>query len=331
MRVKMLARKTVATGALSSKLNAQLKASQGKDSKNSDDSFKSVSEREGTGSSDSEQATSVQNPSTEVISDLTENLENRFVLLGSVVDVETTELRRRGGENEREKETESEGVRNDEKGKGKEVADSSPTSETVKMAICGAEPEKVVESSKKTGGSGSGEAAEGLVNLRKHTDEPGSSIEETLADLLKKVGASYKPKKRRTPTRKTPGTARTNKKRTVSPETTDIPLPKGRATRSKLKQSEEALQKALEESKKKRIDKGKAKVSELVEASDVDKMDRVHQGEHMTVEMEVQTPKPKKAKTSSKKSSSVSKSAEPSTLAKRTRSGVKAKQVKITE
>ncbi|XP_019245206.1 PREDICTED: uncharacterized protein LOC109225070 [Nicotiana attenuata] len=198
------------------------------------------------------------------------------------------------------------------------------------MAICGAEPEKAVESSKKIGGSGSREAGEGLVNLSIHTDEPGSSIEETLEDLLKKVGASYNPKKRRTPTPKASSTARTTKKRkAASPTTTDIPLPKRRATRSKLKQSEDELQKAMEESKKKIMDKGKAKVAEPVEAIDVDEMDPVHQGEHVTVE--VQTPKPKKTKSSSKKSSSVSKFAEPSSLAKRTRSAVKAKQVKITE
>ncbi|XP_070008181.1 protein pxr-1-like [Nicotiana sylvestris] len=220
------------------------------------------------------------------------------------------------GEGVKIKEKKSEGMRSDVRGKGKKVADSSPTSEMVRMAICGAEPEKVVESSKKIGGSGSGKAAEGLVNLSTHTDEPGSSIEETLADLLKKVGASYNPKKRRTPTPKTPSIAKTTKKRkAASPTITDFSLPKRRATRSKLKQSEEELQKAMEESKKKRMDKGKVKVAELVESVDVDEMDPVHQGKHVTVEVEVQTPKPKKTKTSSKK----------------TRSAVKAKQVKITE
>ncbi|XP_019260696.1 PREDICTED: microtubule-associated protein futsch-like [Nicotiana attenuata] len=238
----MLARKTVATGALSKKLNAKLKASQAQDSENSDDSFKSAREGEGTGSSDSEQATSVQNPPSE----------------------------------------ESEGVSSDVRKKGKKVADSSPTSEMVRMAIYGAEHEKVVESSKKTGGSDSGEEAEEL--------------------------------KRRTPTPKAPSTGKTTKKRkATSPTTADIPLPKGRATRSKLKRSKDELQKAMEESKKKRMDKGKAKVAEPVEAVDVDEMDP-----------------PKKIKTSSKKSSSVSKTAEPP-LAKRTRSAVKAKQVKITE
>ncbi|XP_070005055.1 uncharacterized protein [Nicotiana sylvestris] len=210
------------------------------------------------------------------------------------------------------KEKESEGVSSYVRGKGKEVVDSSPTSEVVKLVIYGAEPEKVVESSEKTRGSGSGEVAEGLVNLNSHEDEPGSYIEETLANLLKKVGASYNPKKRRTPTPKAPSTAKTTKKRkATSPTTSKIPLPKGRATRSKLKKSEDELQKSMAKSKKKRMDKGKDK------------------DEHVT--LEVQTPKPKKTKTSSKKSSSVSRATEPSSLAKRTRSTVKAKQVKITE
>nr|XP_009793067.1 PREDICTED: uncharacterized protein LOC104239988 [Nicotiana sylvestris] len=289
----MLARKIVATCALSKKLNAHLKASQVQDSQNSDDSFKSASEGERTGPSDSEQL----------------KFGKSFVLVGFVVDVETPESRRRGGKKRRKKESES--VRSDERRKGKEVADSSPTSEMVKMAICGAELEKVVESIKKIGGSGSGEAAKGLANLIK-------------------VGESYNPKKKRTP--KTPGTTRANKKRkAASSETIEAPQPKGRATRSKLKQSDEELQKAMQASKKKRMDKGKAKVAEPVEAVYEDEMDPVHKGEHITVEVEVQTPKPKKAKTSLKKSSSVSKCAEPSTLAKWTRSAVKAKQVKITE
>ncbi|XP_070011815.1 uncharacterized protein [Nicotiana sylvestris] len=128
-QVKMLARKTVATSALSRKLNAQLKASQAQDSQNFDDSYKSVSEGEGTGSSDSEQVTSMQNPL---------------------------------------------------------LRDTSRFSE--------------------------------------------------------KVGDSYNPKKKETPKTKTLGTARANKKRNVaSSETTETHLPKGGATRSKLKQSEEEL------------------------------------------------------------------------------------------
>ncbi|XP_070020695.1 uncharacterized protein [Nicotiana sylvestris] len=288
-------------------------ASQAQNSEKSDDSFKSASEGEGTGFSDSEK---VQNPPSEVCSVLVENLDNRFFLVGSVRNVEIPKSRRRGGKNKSEKEKKSEGVSGDVRGKGKEVADSSPTSELVRPAICGAEHETVEESSKKIGGSGSREAAEGLVNLSSQGDEPDSSIEETLVDLLKKVGASYDPKKRKTPTPKVPSTASTKKRKAYSPTTTEISIPKGRATRSKLKQSEEEFQKVMAESKKKRMNKGKAKV---------------HQDEHVTVDVEVQTSKPKKTKTSSKKSSFVSNVAKLSSLAKRTRSAIKAKQVKITE
>ncbi|XP_019237340.1 PREDICTED: uncharacterized protein LOC109217535 [Nicotiana attenuata] len=181
-------------------------------------------------------------------------------------------------------------------------------------------------------GSRSGEAAKGLVNLGQKVDEPGSSVEETLADLLKKVGDSYNPKKKRTSKAKTPGIARSNKKMKAAPSVTiEIPPTRGRATRSQLKQNEEELQRALEESKKKRMDKGKKKVGEPVEAVDVDEMDLVHQDEDVIAEVEVQTPKPKKAKTSTKKSTSMSKSVEPSTLTKRTRSAVKTKKENIAE
>ncbi|XP_070037194.1 uncharacterized protein [Nicotiana tomentosiformis] len=209
--------------------------------------------------------------------------------------MEMPETRRRGGKNKIEKEKEREGVRSEERGKGKEVVDSSPTSKSVRMAICGAEPEKEEEGGRHIGGSGSGEAVEGLVNLGKKANEPGSSAEETLADLLKKLSNSYQPKKKRTPKATTYGTARDNKKRKVAPsETSGIPLPRGRTTRSKLKQSEEELQRALEESKKKRVDKGKEKVVEPVEDVELDEMDLVHQSEKVA-EVEVQTPKSKKS------------------------------------
>jgi len=79
------------------------------------------------------------------------------------------------------------------RGKGKRVVDSSPTpvsltKDTYAMVVWGEKSAGVEESVKKTGESGSGEAAEGLVQLGKNRDEPGSSVEETLADLLKKVG-----------------------------------------------------------------------------------------------------------------------------------------------
>nr|XP_016506480.1 PREDICTED: uncharacterized protein LOC107824246 [Nicotiana tabacum] len=76
-------------------------------------------------------------------------------------------------------------------------------------------PSEVEESGKKSRGSSSSEAAEGLLNLSTQGDEPGSSTEVTLADLLKKVV--------------------------------------GRATRSRVKQSKSDLQKALAESKKKKL------------------------------------------------------------------------------
>ncbi|XP_070004446.1 uncharacterized protein [Nicotiana sylvestris] len=131
-------------------------------------------------------------------------------------------------------------------------------------------------SGKKSGGSISGEAAEGLVNLSSQGDEPGSSVQETLTDLLKKVGASYDPKKRRTPTPKAPSAPKPSKKQKASsPTPTETSLTKGRATRSR-------------------------------------------------------TPKPKRPKTSSKKFSSVSEAPELS-LAKRTKSAVKSKQVRVSE
>ncbi|XP_070023403.1 uncharacterized protein [Nicotiana sylvestris] len=105
-------------------------------------------------------------------------------------------------------------------------------------------------------------------------------------------------------------------------------MPKGRATRSRVKQSETDLQKALEESKKKKMEKGKRKVAESSEVVEEEEMELVHQERGTTVE--VPTPKPKKSKTSSKKSSSVPVSDE-SSLAKRTRSAVKAKQAKVSD
>jgi hypothetical protein len=41
-------------------------------------------------------------------------------------------------------------------------------------------------------------AATGLESLGQGIDEPGSSIEETLAEMLQRLGDSYNPKKRRT-------------------------------------------------------------------------------------------------------------------------------------
>ncbi|XP_019252626.1 PREDICTED: ena/VASP-like protein [Nicotiana attenuata] len=51
------------------------------------------------------------------------------------------------------------------------------------LAICGSGE----EGGMKSGGKWSGEAAEGLINLSEQPDEPGSSVEETLADMLRKL------------------------------------------------------------------------------------------------------------------------------------------------
>ncbi|XP_070014724.1 uncharacterized protein [Nicotiana sylvestris] len=174
-RVKMLARKTIASEALSKKL----KAIQVQDSESNSDSesYKSASEGEGPGSSDSEK--------------IQESPSKKF-----------------------KKEKEREGACGEERGNVKRVVDHPPTTTDLFVpAICGVEQENVEESGKKSGGSGSGEADEWLVNLSTQGDEPGSSTEETLADLLKKVGR--------------------------------------RATRSRVKQSESDFQKAPAESKKK--------------------------------------------------------------------------------
>nr|XP_016474613.1 PREDICTED: triadin-like [Nicotiana tabacum] len=162
----------------------------------------------------------------------------------------------------------------------------------------------------KSGGSGSREVAEGLVHLSTQRDEHVSSTEETLADLLKKVGASYAPKKCRTPTTKAPNVPKPSKKRKAS-----SPTP----TASSL---------TREESKKKKKDNGKGKIAESSEAVEEEDMELVHQERGTRVE--VPTPKPKKPKTSSNKSSSVHVAVEP-TLAKRTRSAVKTKQSKVSD
>ncbi|XP_070029756.1 uncharacterized protein [Nicotiana sylvestris] len=285
----MLARKTVASGALRKKLNEKLKASQAQNSDSSSDSESYQSATEG------------------------------FVLVVSIKDVEFPGLRRSVGKKNYKKEKEKEGACGEERGNGKGVV----------PAICGVTQERVEESGMKSGGSGSGEAAEGLVHLSTQRDEHVSSTEETLAGLLKKVGEIYDPKKCRTPTTKAPNVPKPSKKRKASsPTPTASSLPKGRATRSRVKQSEADLQRALAESKKKKMDKGKGKIAKSSEAVEEEEMELVHQERGTSVE--VPTPRPKKPKTSSKKSSSVSKAVEP-TLAKRTRSAVKNKRSKISK
>ncbi|XP_070002316.1 uncharacterized protein [Nicotiana sylvestris] len=319
----MLARKTVASGALRQVLNEKLKASQRKesptqesDSSSESEAFIFASEGEEHGSSDTAkiQETPGEVSSCVVLSIVVENVENRFVLVGLIKDVKGDESSRSGG---KKKEKEREGASGDDRENGKEKV----------LAICGG----VEEGGNKLGGSGSWEAAEGLVHLSKQQDEPGSSVEETLADLLKKVGASYDPKKHKASTQKAPTASKpTNKSKMSSPKPIVPSVPKGRATRSRVRQSEAELQKALEESKKKKKEKGKAKVVESSEVAEEDgeEMELVNQERGTTVE--VPTPKPKRAKASSKKSSSEPVSVVPF-LAKRTKSAVKGKQVKITE
>ncbi|XP_070003130.1 uncharacterized protein [Nicotiana sylvestris] len=322
-RQKMLARKTVASGALRKVLNERLKASQVKeslapksDSSSESGSFQSATEGDGHGSSDSKKTR--ESPS-KVSYSVVENLETRFVLVGPIRDVELPEMSRSGGKKKSEKEKERDGACGEERGKGKGAV----------FAICGVAQDRLDESGMKSGGSGSRKAAEGLVHLSKQRDEPISSTEETLDDLLKKVGASYDPKKRKATTPKAPNVPNPSKKRkTSSPTPTASSVPRGRAARSRVKQSKVDLQKALEESKKRKKDKVKGNVAESSEAVEEEEMELVHQERGTTVE--VPTPKPKKPKTSSKKSSSVLVAVEP-TLAKRTRSTVKAKQTKVSD
>ncbi|XP_019234448.1 PREDICTED: PHD finger protein rhinoceros-like, partial [Nicotiana attenuata] len=211
----MLAKKSVPSGALRKVLNERLKASQKRESP----------AKESDSSADSESFIFASEGSSEV-----KNVENRFVLIGPVKDVLLAESSRSG--------------------------------------------------------------AEGLVHLSKQRDEPGSSAEETLADILKRVGASYDPKKRKSISQKAPTVLKPAKKRKTSPPKSTAPsVPKGRATRSRVRQSEADLQKALEESKRKKTEKGKKKVAESSEATEEEEMELVHQERGTTVE--VPSPKPK--------------------------------------
>nr|XP_016472425.1 PREDICTED: nucleolin-like [Nicotiana tabacum] len=289
----MLARKTVASGALRKVLNERLKAIQVKeslapnsDSSSESESFQSATEGEGHGSSNSEKT---QEFPTEVSTSVVENFETRFVLVGPIRDVKLAETSRSGRKKKSKKEKEREGACGEERRNGRGAI----------LAICGVAQERLEESGMKSRGSGSGEAAEG-----------------------------YDPKKRKATTPKAPNVPKLSKKiKTSSPKPAASSLPKGRATRSMVKQSEVELQKALEESKKKKMEKGNGKVAESSEVVEEEEMELVHQERGTTVE--VPTPKPKKSKTSSKKSSSLPVSTKPS-LAKRTRSAVKAKQAKVS-
>ncbi|XP_070009752.1 uncharacterized protein [Nicotiana sylvestris] len=274
-RQKMLARKTVASGVLRKVLNEKLKASHRKESPTQEyesssksEAFISASEGEEHRSYDTAkiQETPGEVSSCVVLYTVVENVENRFFLVGPIKEVKGDESSRSGG---KKKEKERGGASGDERRNGKEKV----------LAIC----RGVEESGNKSGGSGSGEAAEGFVHLSKQQDELGSFVEETLADLLKRVGASYDPKKHKASTQKAPTASKpTKKSKMLSPKPT----------------------KALKESKKKKKEKGKAKAVESSEVAEEEEeeMELIHQERGTTVE--VSTPKPKRAKASSKKSSS---------------------------
>nr|XP_009620519.1 sister chromatid cohesion protein PDS5 homolog B-like [Nicotiana tomentosiformis] len=104
-----------------------------------------------------------------------------------------------------------------------------------------------------------------------------------------------------------------------------------KVTRSKRKQGEVELERALEESKIKADAKGKKKVNEPVEAIEIAEMNQVLHDEDEAEEVEVVTPKAKKRKTSKKKSPSKPVDTEPSALAKRTRSATKSRKVQVVE
>ncbi|XP_070017144.1 uncharacterized protein [Nicotiana sylvestris] len=116
--------------------------------------------KEESGSSETEYVSSNSKVSPETISKVATNLENRFV--GSITGVETTESGEVGGKKKRE----SKGARSTVRGKGTRVADSSPTPVSLTKDV-------------------------GAMIV--WGDEPGSSVEETLADLQKKVTESYNP------------------------------------------------------------------------------------------------------------------------------------------
>nr|XP_016450327.1 PREDICTED: uncharacterized protein LOC107775152 [Nicotiana tabacum] len=251
----MLACKVVAGGEQIKKINEQLKAGKENEPQKSKDSFKSATKGEETVSSETEQVISRPKITSEVISEVTVNLKNRFILVGTVDEIETTE--------------------------------------SGKIGVWSEESAREEEES------------------------------EPLEDLLRKVSDSYNPKKKKDLGVKVPGTARENKKRNAASSIpVDTPPTRGSTTRSQKKHSEAELEKALEESKRKAAAKGKKKVVEPVEAVEIEEMDLVLRDEEETEEIEVVTLKAKK---------SVSKTKSPSTLAKRTRSALKSRKVKVVE
>ncbi|XP_009762298.1 uncharacterized protein [Nicotiana sylvestris] len=252
-RVKMMARKVVIGEEQIKKINEKLKASREEEPQKSDESFKSATEGEEIVSSKTEHVTCGPKVTPKTISEVATNSETRFVLIGTVAGVETTE--------------------------------------SGKIGVWSKESAGEEESVRETEGNESGEAAEGLVRLGKDVQEPVPSKQETLVDLLRKVSDSYNPKRKKSLGVKVPSTATTNKKRkAASFIPVETPPTRVRSTRSQNKQSEVELEKALKQSKKKAVAKGKKKMLDPVK------------DEEETKEMKVVTPKAKKVKTSTKKS-----------------------------
>ncbi|XP_075102921.1 uncharacterized protein LOC142177608 isoform X1 [Nicotiana tabacum] len=184
-RFKILARKTVVGSELSKKLDEKLKASQAQEPQKSEESFKNATEEEKTVSSEIEQVTSIPKITCEIISEVAANLENRFVLVGNVAGVETTEFGDIGSKNKKRKEKESEGLQGNVRVMGKEVVESSPTpvgltEETGAMVVRSEESTGEEESVREKGGCGSGKAAEGLVRHEKNVHELVPSGQEPL-------------------------------------------------------------------------------------------------------------------------------------------------------
>nr|XP_016474437.1 PREDICTED: uncharacterized protein LOC107796206 [Nicotiana tabacum] len=146
---------------------------------------------------------------SDIISGVAENLENIFVLVGTIAGVETIESERIDDNNKKKKEKESEGVQGDVRGKGKEgVVESSPTP------------------------VGLTEETWGVMELRKRFQELVPSVQEPLENLLKRVSDSYNPKKKQSSGVKTPRTARAHKKRkAASSIPVETPPTRGKATR----------------------------------------------------------------------------------------------------
>ncbi|XP_070015707.1 intracellular protein transport protein USO1-like [Nicotiana sylvestris] len=224
-----------------------------------------------------------------------------------------------GRKEKKRKRKESEGIEVDVRGKEEErlVGSTSPThiglNDKIWAMVLWSEKSVDEEEIVEVGGSGSGDttATKGLVRLRKRFQELVPSRKEPLHDLLQKVSDSYNPKKKKS-------------------EIVIIPEKAMGVWRQK-KQSEANLKKSLAESTKKVVVKGKKKIGETSEETQIEEMDLVLHDEDETEELDVVTPSAKKINTSKKKSSEMSIEAEDSVLSKRTRYAIKSKKVQVVE